>query len=84
MPTDNRRNNTNIPDRILALYPYYSKVNDSVKKLAKLEAEISEKYPLIKQLSYIAGGYYGHGQDVQKQLNEFVFYLNAKHSKVTS
>lgn len=84
IPADNKRLSTNIPDRILAMYPFYSKVSDSVKKLAKLEAEITEKYPLIKQLSYITGGYYGSSGDKQKELLEFVFYLNAKHCKATS
>jgi hypothetical protein len=83
-PADNRRNATTIPDRILAMYPYYSKVNDNVKKIAKLEEEITQKYPLMKQLSYIVGGYYGNHTDRNKELNEFVFYLNAKHGKVAS
>ena len=81
-PADNRRNTTTIPDRILSMYPYYSAVNDNVKKIAKLEEEITQKYPLMKQLSYIVGGYYGNNSDKHKELSEFVFYLNAKHSKV--
>ena len=64
------------------MYPYYSAVNDNVKKIAKLEEEITQKYPLMKQLSYIVGGYYGNNSDKHKELSEFVFYLNAKHSKV--
>jgi hypothetical protein len=79
-PAENRRNTATIPDRILAMYPYYSKVSDSVKKIAKLEEEITRKYPLMKQLSYIVGGYYGNNVEKNRELNEFIFYLNAKHS----
>lgn len=82
IPNENRNNNCpNISDRILALYPHFGKITGSVKKLAELEEKISSKYPLIKQLTYIVGGYYGSREDNNKNINEFVFYLNAKHEK---
>lgn len=81
---NNRNNPVNIPDRILALYPHYSKVSDGTKKLAELEASITAKYPLIKQLNYFSNSYYGYGsapEDKAKSMSEFVFYLNAKNKK---
>lgn len=78
---NNRNQNVNIPDRILALYPYFAKVSDSTKKLAELESEIAKKYPLMKQINYIVGGYYGSDVDKNTNMSEFIFYINAKNEK---
>lgn len=77
----NNNNNTNIPDRILALYPYFAKVSDNTKKIADIEAQITKKYPLMKQINYILGGYYGNDGDKNANISEFIFYLNAKNEK---
>ena len=80
IPNQNNRAQSDIPDRILALYPHFDKINTNVKKLGDLENDINTKYPLMKQLNYIVG-HYGNN-DRTRDVNEFVFYLNAKHDSV--
>jgi hypothetical protein len=57
-------------NRILALYPHFSKINENIKKLGDLEGDINTKYPLMNQLNYI-GGYYG-GNDRARDVNDYV------------
>jgi hypothetical protein len=80
IPNNHCANNT-IPDRILALYPYFNKISISTKKLADLEVEIARKYPLLKQINNIIGGYYATDNDKNVNISEFIFYLNAKNGK---
>jgi hypothetical protein len=82
IPNNNRAVGHAVPDRILALYPYFNKVSANTKKLAELEAEISRKYPLMRQISHIIGGYYSPDADRNLNISEFIFYLNAKNEKV--
>lgn len=84
---ERNRNNevlTNIPDRIMALYPCFAKIDESVKKIAALEEKICQKYPLMKQINYIIGGYYGDPDSKNRSISEFIFYLNAKNDKMQS
>jgi len=81
IPNNRNANNNTIPDRILALYPYFNKVSLNTKKLADLEIEITKKYPLIKQINNIIGGYYNTDNDKNTNISEFIFYLNAKNGK---
>jgi hypothetical protein len=80
IPNDRRDATPDIPDRILSLYPHYSKASNNTKKLANLENEITTKYPLIKQLGSIVNSYQSDGS---RNLSEFIFYLNAKNEKVS-
>lgn len=73
---------SDIPDRILSLYPHFDKINGNIKRLSELEDEINTKYPLMKQLHYI-GGYYG-GNDRNRDISEFILYLNAKNDSLES
>jgi hypothetical protein len=78
---------TDIPDRIISIYPQYAAINGNLDKMNKLENEINSKYPLLRCLSTgmnYGYGYYGHGHDrdeagrKNKEMNDLVFYINSK------
>lgn len=78
---------TDIPDRIISIYPQYATINGNLDKMNKLENEINSKYPLLRCISSgmnYGYGYYGSGHDrdeagrKNKEMNDLVFYINSK------
>ena len=81
---------TDIPDRIISLYPQYATITGNMDKINKLEKEINSKYPLLRCVSNGMAngyGYYHHDRGTDeavrkaREMNDLVFYINNK-SKV--